>query len=620
MKILLVEDDKPTGSVLATALTENHYSVNLVTDGQKALELARAIEYDLILLDIIIPKLDGISVCKQLRASGYLNPILLLTAKDSSDDRVMGLDAGADDYVVKPFDLPELLARIRALLRRGKSLSSVVMTWENIFLDPINSEVTCNGQRLHLTPKEYCLLELFLCNPKRVFSRSAILDKLWDFAESPGEETVSTHIKCLRQKLKAAGASDPVETVHGLGYRLRQPAEEKQPKAELTASAKVKKMAESRQSLKSKTSKIWLKHKDTLIEQVAVLESATEQLIANNLTTELHQKAKDEAHKLAGSLGIFGLAEGSRLSRELEGLLQPEIILSSGQILQIAELTQALRRELDNAVTNATTPAAKKTIYSPLILIVDDDLVLAEQIRTEAISWGMRVEVATDLTVARQMIAQTPPDVILLDLNFPSATEDGLTLLRELANRIPKIPAIAFTGRESLADRVQVAELGGCAFLHKPLPTHEILKALTEALKPQPTNPGNRIMLVDDDKVILETLSQQLSCLGFEVATLNNPKQFWENLTSFHPNLLVLDMKMPDFDGVQLCQAVRCDPYWQHLTILFFSAHTTVEEINRAFAAGADDYISKSLEGQEIAQRIARRLRRNPLPIGDRES
>ncbi|HHP7243829.1 MAG TPA: response regulator transcription factor, partial [Elainellaceae cyanobacterium] len=143
MKILIVEDDRATGTMLTTALSEHHYIVNLATDGEMGRKLAEAYEYDLILLDVIIPKLDGISLCQELRAQGFQNPILLLTAQDSSTDQVMGLDAGADDYVVKPFDMGALLARIRALLRRGKVASSTI-TWEQLDLDTKRCEVIFN--------------------------------------------------------------------------------------------------------------------------------------------------------------------------------------------------------------------------------------------------------------------------------------------------------------------------------------------------------------------------------------------------------------------------------------------------------------------------------------------
>ncbi|QYO64720.1 response regulator transcription factor [Leptolyngbya sp. 7M] len=228
MQILLVEDDPSTCSILTQSLTAHHYQVNTAADGQTGLEMAQQYEYDLILLDIELPRLDGMRLCQKLRSQGYVNPVLLLTARDSTSDRILGLDAGADDYVVKPFDLEELLARVRALLRRGKAIDNSVITWENLRFDAANSQVVAihasSEQLLHLTPKEYGLLELLLLHPKRVFSRSAILDRLWDLAEAPGEETVSTHIKCLRQKLKAAGVADLIETVHGMGYRLRPPS------------------------------------------------------------------------------------------------------------------------------------------------------------------------------------------------------------------------------------------------------------------------------------------------------------------------------------------------------------------------------------------------------------
>ena len=149
-------------------------------------------------------------------------PVLMLTARDTSTDKVLGLDAGADDYVVKPFDLKELLARIRALLRRGSSTLPPLLTWESLRLDPATCEVTYGDRLLALTPKEYSLLEFFLRSSGRVLSRSVILDHLWSSGDPPGEETVKVHLRSLRQKLKAAGAADDfIETVYGLGYRLK---------------------------------------------------------------------------------------------------------------------------------------------------------------------------------------------------------------------------------------------------------------------------------------------------------------------------------------------------------------------------------------------------------------
>ena len=223
MKILLVEDDDRIAQALEEALTDQHYAVDIAADGQEGWNFAETFTYDLILLDIMLPKIDGITLCQSLRRQGLKTPVLMLTARDTSNDKVIGLDAGADDYVVKPFDLPELSARIRALLRRGSTTLPPVLEWENLRLNPNTCEVTYRDNLLNITPKEYSLLELFLRTGGRVLTRSAILDHIWAFEDSPGEETVKVHLRGLRQKLKAAGApANFIETIYGMGYRLNQ--------------------------------------------------------------------------------------------------------------------------------------------------------------------------------------------------------------------------------------------------------------------------------------------------------------------------------------------------------------------------------------------------------------
>lgn len=225
MRILLVEDDARLAEALAEALVDQLYVVDVVKDGESGWKQVKAIAYDLILLDIALPKLDGIGLCYRLRSHGYSLPIMMLTARDTSTDKVNGLDAGADDYVVKPFDLQELLARIRALLRRGNSTSPPILTWGGLQLDPSTYEVSYENQPLHLTRKEYSLLELLLRNGRRLLSRSAIIESVWSSENPPEEETVKAHIKSLRQKLRIVAApEDLIETVHGLGYRLKQPS------------------------------------------------------------------------------------------------------------------------------------------------------------------------------------------------------------------------------------------------------------------------------------------------------------------------------------------------------------------------------------------------------------
>ncbi|NJK76311.1 MAG: response regulator transcription factor [Richelia sp. CSU_2_1] len=223
MKILLVEDDSRLAETLAEALTDQLYVVDTALEAESALEYIKASDYDLLLLDVMLPELDGISFCSLLRSRGYQMPILMVTARDTVSDKISGLDAGADDYIVKPVDLGELFARIRALFRRSSKSSPPVLEWGTLRLDPSTCEVSYAETSIYLTSKEYCILELILRYGRRLISRRDIIQHIWPTEEAVEEDTVKVHVRSLRQKLKAAGAPENlIETVHGRGYRLRE--------------------------------------------------------------------------------------------------------------------------------------------------------------------------------------------------------------------------------------------------------------------------------------------------------------------------------------------------------------------------------------------------------------
>ena len=222
MQILLVEDDVQLSASLMEALTAQRYLVDAVRDGDAAWDRVERFEYDLILLDVTLPKLDGTKLCQRLRNHGYRVPVLMLTARDTSLDKVIGLDSGADAYMVKPFNLQELLAQIRALLRRGQTGGTPSLTWGDLQLNPETYEVSYARSPIHLTPKEFALLEALLRCGRRVLSRPAMIEHAWPMQDAPEADTVKSYIKTLRAKLKAAGApKDFIETVHGVGYRLK---------------------------------------------------------------------------------------------------------------------------------------------------------------------------------------------------------------------------------------------------------------------------------------------------------------------------------------------------------------------------------------------------------------
>ncbi len=351
MKILVVEDDEFTACALTAILDKHRYTVEVAVDGMAAWELVQAFAYDLILLDVMLPKLDGIGLCQKLRSEGYRMPILLLTGRDSSHDKAVGLDAGADDYVSKPFSEEELMARIRALLRRGGPMAQPILEWGGLHLDPSTCEVSYKAQLLSLTPKEYGILELFLRNHHRVFNCGMILEHLWSYDEAPGEEAIRTHIKGLRHKLKVAGIpTDPIETVYGIGYRLKA--------LESSESSSSLNQKETHKQTLASVAEVWTRFQKRVSEQIAVLDQAASALSEKALTQELQQKAIQEAHTLAGALGTFSFMEGSRRAREIEHLLQSK----QGQEAEhLHTLVTALRQEIgDVTVSSSPTEGIKR--------------------------------------------------------------------------------------------------------------------------------------------------------------------------------------------------------------------------------------------------------------------
>lgn len=613
MRILLVEDDQAIALAIAGVLTKQNYVIDIAADGQAGWEFAAACDYDLIVLDVMLPKIDGISLCRKLRTEGYRMPILLLTARDTATDKVMGLDAGADDYLVKPFDFQELTARLRALLRRGNSTLPPILKWGSLHLDPSTCEVTYNSQSLHLTPKEHGVLELFLRNQQRVFSRSAIIDHLWSFDDPPEEDTIKSHIKGLRQKLKAAGApTDLIETVYGLGYRLKPLSHEE--KCQTQVSEPELSWAEQQTMLA--VAKAREDFKAGYAARLAVLEQATNALKASKLDEQVRSKAEQEAHKLVGSLGSFGFAKGSRLAQEIEQILQVKNCLDQAQSLHLCELVTQLYQEIAQNPAELTFIEPLPSDRRPQLLIVSNDPHLIELLVKAAAIHKMQVETAIDTTAARRVIAQRAlgftsktPDVVLIDLC--DSANDSLALLMELSNRTPPVPTLVFTDQNSYTDRVEVARHGGRGFLSKSMPPAQVLELITLLRKVQATEA--RVMVVDDDPQLLTFIQNLLIPWGIELTTLLDPRGFWDTLTEFSPDLLILDVEMPALNGIELCQIVRNDPNWSELPVLFLTAHAEADTIDRIFAAGADDCVSKPIVGSKLLTRIFNRIERTKL-------
>lgn len=418
MRILIVEDDDALAQILYQHLIAQHHVIDIATDGLEGWEHIQSITYDLILLDIDLPYLNGIELCKRLRAHQHKEPVLLLTARSEIENKVQGLDAGADDYLAKPYSIEELLARMRALLRRQDSGSGEpLIRWGPLCIDPKLCKLMVDEQSLALSPKEYQLMELFLRHPQQVLSSDQILDRIWGFDEIPGKDTVRTHVRRLRKKLKPVGAEHWIETVYGLGYRLKALSEEPQkqhatnddkeglpdspspigekkplsstallpPPQTVTprSSSSTVDCALFQDPAPSKTARqmsqaLWPKFRPKAIDHLLAIEDAIasfEQQSPNHKT--LWREGERAAHKLIGTLGMFGMPDGSDCAQHIEALFQknsaPLSQKDNGKhplILQLNHHCQILRHLLE--VGDA--PQRRSEAVAPALINYDQAL------------------------------------------------------------------------------------------------------------------------------------------------------------------------------------------------------------------------------------------------------
>ncbi|HEY9638976.1 MAG TPA: response regulator, partial [Coleofasciculaceae cyanobacterium] len=604
MRILIVDDDELLTQTLITNLTAQRYVVDVAADGEAGWNYAQAAAYDLIVLDINLPKLNGIRLCQQLRQNNCTSPILLLTAKGESSDKVVGLDAGADDYVVKPCSIEELCARIRALLRRQTTFGTLVLQWGNLRLDPNTCSVTYQEQPLALSPKEYRLLELFLRSPQRIFNSSSILEHLWGFKDSPSEETVRTHIKRLRHKLKSVGAEDLIETIYGMGYRLKSPVN---PQPSLADQARAAAAA------------AWEHLKKPTLERITVLDQAVAALQMGNLPEHLRWEAEQIAHKLAGSLGMFGFPVGSQLGRDIEQELQQPN--GTELSIRLQTMVDRLRQELQQSPTPIgdglfSTPDPEGLFFpqglSPLLLIVDSDTRLIQQFQQAAAQAQIQIEAVSTIAEAKDKLAEHKPDAVLLDLASVDTFDQGLIFLEELGECFPNLPVWILTADGRLEERLAAARCSKHQFISKSTAPVQVLEGVQNTLRRY--HPSTiTVLAVDDDPAMLDHLKQVLPQWGIWLIPLQDPLQFWETLEEMTPDLLLLGTLMTTVSGMELCQVVRNDSNWSELPILVLSTSQDTEAVDQIYSAGADDYILKPFTESDLVARIFNRLERNQV-------
>jgi DNA-binding response OmpR family regulator/HPt (histidine-containing phosphotransfer) domain-containing protein len=615
MKILLIEDDDAIITLLTRSLSAQHHIVDAVKDGEMGWTYASTFDYSAIVLDIMLPKLDGISLCKKLRGAGYTTPILLLTAQDNTTAKVQGLEAGADDYMVKPFDLAELTARVRALLRRGSTNPLPLLSWGDLLLNPSSCEVSYNGQPLTLTTKEYDLLELFLRDSYRVFSNDEIIDRLWSSDDFPAEATVRSHLRRLRKKLQALGApADFIGTIHGRGYYLtsiqNSPHSFSHPDREspLVEDGDAQPIHSPQQQAEylAFLQDTWVTSKPQCLANLAEITAIVDRLLSGNGNEADRQQAHQKAHKLVGTLGVFALTSAMKIARQIEILLNRSTSLSPSESLPLKTYVTELAQAIE-----ITSPTQQTEIISadlPLLLLVDLDPHLDRALTEIAKHGGYQTISLSIIEAADRDLGNNfdrPPSAILVNFRSPKTT---IGFIQKLRLWFPDRSVFGLSERDEFNDRLAVIRHGGKFICTRNLTTEQIFTAATALLSSIATTP--KIMIVDDDLDWLRTIPILLQPWGMKITTLANPQQFWDVLQSVRPDAIVLDIQMPEINGLELCQILRSDPQWQQLPILVLSASRDEISQQEAFKVGADDYLCKPMMGSELAQRIRHRLAR----------
>ncbi|RMF21653.1 MAG: response regulator, partial [Cyanobacteria bacterium J083] len=544
MRILVIEDDEVLLDVLENSLTNQRYIVDVAEDGRFGLECALGTDYDLILTDVGLPLMDGVTLCQRLRKEGYTTPILLMTAKDAPEERIKGLDAGADDYLVKPLDLGELHARVRALLRRGEVKPHNILEVAGLKLDPVSCQVTYQEKPIKLTPKEYGILEIFLRNPSRVYSRGQIIDALWSFDDPPLEDSVKAHIKGLRQKLKKAGLVDWIENVYGLGYRLNPHLENNQA---ITNADKSSVEVEFSQAMAA----LWQKHQPLMQERMNLLQEAVKAIQSNNLNPGVQQAAEKAAHKLAGVLGMFKREGGTQIAREIESLLgqNPQLTPAQQQnfLLLVSQLEDLLG--LDNNISVRTITPAE-------LLLISSEPELGDRLQQLAPSIGKKWQQVENIEAAKNWLKTNSPHLIVLESEKQSQWQNDLAFIQKITTSNPKISVIVLTDTDELDKRITASTAGANGFLVKPLTPTMLSSAVNQQLQ-QISGQSTKVLIVDDDPIILDTVVTILEPWGMQVTSLVNPEEFWQTLQTTNPDLVILDIDMPKISGIELCQAVR---------------------------------------------------------------
>ncbi len=621
VKILLVDDDHRFTTTAKEILENKLYKIDVLNKGGKVADFILKNNYDLLILDIMIPDINGITICRNLRSSDCDIPILLLTALTQKNDKLNAFEAGADDYLVKPVDWDELIARIRALLRRKKVYQEPILVWGKIKIFTENKQSFYDDQKLNLTPTQFEILHTFCKQPNRVYSYEDLIQKLWELwdGEPPTNDTIRSHIKGLRKSLEKAGApKDIIETQYRLGYRIKKISDNPQnttTKKEQTTNPLTdtdKKNRELQQKkIETALEIMWEQYKQSVWDDLQVLQNYN-----NNLTFKLDpEEIIIKAHSLVGFLGSIGLKTASNICREIEQLLKNNGDNQAIQIeldklaLTLKNLDDLKLKQPNNNKTSSSENSTKQVSLISQILLISQSSSLTTKLQELGNSWNLNLELIDDFSEIKTRLETKQYQGIVVEF-YPEDKKHGRRkkIINFLKDKYPDIPLIILSKREDLATRLEVAKYKVNSFISQNLFPEQIIKIVYQLLHPSSTK---KVILVDDDCKFHQIFRQILGEDHLEIITLSDPYQLLDAMETIVPELLVLDLQIPKVNGIDLCRVIRNDPRWYKLPIIFLTAYLTEDIIDQLIAVGADDFISKSRIETELHHRIITHLQRS---------
>ncbi|PZD70759.1 Alkaline phosphatase synthesis transcriptional regulatory protein SphR [Acaryochloris thomasi RCC1774] len=523
MKVLLIENDNLLIKDLTKYLMLRRYILDVAKEGEMGWTYGSTFDYDLIILDVAVPKLDGISLCKRFRTEGFTTPILLLSDQDTTTAKVEGLDAGADDYVVKPFEAAELLARVRALLRRSSTNPLPILAWGDLLLNLSTYEVSYNGQPLTLSTMEYELLELLLRDSQHVFSTDEIIDRLWSLEQFPSEATVRSHIRRVRQKLVESGApKDFIATVHGRGYYLKaSKREEASPSSTIPAQAlpfsephSLLRPARQNQPTTHRTRNLILMSSDVDISHSLVQAAEKHGLHLQSLSGLPQQSGLDlqasngefitqypdailfqfPSESRRGDTARKPMDQSSELSKTWRFFSHyyPDVpVLVMAEQGELRDRIEVLRwggrlfLELGQPeqVIEAVVQFLDRLNRSSKVMVLDDDQDWLYAVTTLLKPWGFKVTTLADPQQFWTVIKAVMPDALVLDLHLSEVS--GLEICGLLRSDPVwcQLPILFLSAPADAATQRQAFKAGADDYLHKPIMGFELAERILNRLQ-----------------------------------------------------------------------------------------------------------------------------------------